>query len=89
MSVTNLIGYIWTPNQVMYNSISGDIELSVRVFINSSNNTKIECTEFAIISNVFKLTTADDDEINIYNFGTGAWCGNGGYPFPQDRLRFS
>ena len=65
----------------MYNSISGDTEFSVRVFINSSNNTKIECTEFAIISNVFKLTTADDDEINIYNFGTGAWCGNGGYPY--------
>ena len=65
----------------MYNPIPDDIELSVRVFINSSNNSKIECTEFAIISNVFKLTTADSDEINIYNFSTGSWCGNGGYPY--------
>jgi hypothetical protein len=46
------------------------------VFINSSNNTKIECGLFAITDNIFKL-----DEINIYNFGTGSWCGNGGYPY--------
>lgn len=81
MSVTDLRGYIWTPNQVMSNSISGNTEFSIRVFINSSNNTKIECTEFAIANNIFKLTTADSDVINIYNFGTGSWCGNSGYPY--------
>ncbi len=65
----------------MSNSMSGTTEFSVRLFINSSNNTKIECTEFAIANNVFKLITTDEDEINIYNFGTGSWCGNGGYPY--------
>lgn len=61
--------------------MSSNTEFAIRVFINSSNNTKIECTEFAIANNIFKLTTADSDEINVYNFGTGSWCGNGGYPY--------
>ena len=51
------------------------------MFINSSNGTRIECVTFSIINDVFKLTTDISDEINIYNFGTGAWCGNGGYPY--------
>lgn len=68
----------------MYNPIPDDIQVLTSLFINSSNNTKIECIEFSIIDNVFKLRKANNYAINIYNFGTGSWCGNGGYPYGLD-----
>lgn len=84
MSVTDLRGYIWTPNQVMYNPIPDDVYVLASMFINSSNNTKIECIQFLILDNVFQLRKANNYAINIYNFGTGSWCGNGGYPYGLD-----